>query len=446
MDSYGSKIGDRIRVRITGAAKGSSSTGSAGTTSIAERTSGAWTHYVYTNSSSVTETDSGVNVEFDAEITRAPRSSQSITTEVKELTSSGVPVGCTHFIYLGSDCVTPLPDKEPETPEKPEPPRVPVNAINGVKDAKIRVKFTGRTAGPREENTNATTLVRETDGDRNHLLYLSSLGSTGAAVDAEDIVTVEFDAVITGQFAEEGYGTTKVKQLVSGGNAGYTHYLYLGSDFISLLPEDPAEVQAAAEETISVAEAGAALPEAVGAPETEIARTVEKGSTVAIDQYDTEIDYSLVAERIEDLELETETTYTVVRDRNGEELAQFGDEDDARQYIEDNDYNPERVIVRESEPERADVDELEMLGVLNSDCESEFGRAWANGDVMLLRQDYFDADWAKGEAADLLNVSTDDLSSWPLDLVDWGEAADQRLSNEWTEISFDSETYYGRNV
>lgn len=436
MDSYGSNIGDRIRVRITGAKKGSN-TGSAGTTSIAERTSGAWTHYVYTDSRSVTKTDSGVNVEFDAEITRAPRSSQSITTEVKELIpgAGGRPVGCTHFIYLGSDCVTPL------------PPRIPVDAKNAVKGAKIRVDLTGKPTGLRELNINGTTAVQEIGGELwTHLLYLSTFGSSGAAVDAEDIVTAEFDAVITGEYGVNEYGTTEVKQLVGGTTPAYTHYLYLTSGKVSLLPENPAEVQAAAEETISVAEAGAALPEAVGAPETEIARTVEKGSTVAIDQYDTEIDYSLVTERIEDLELETETTYTVVRDRNGEELAQFGDEDEAREFIDDNDYNPERVIVRESEPDPENVEELQKLEELNADCMTEFGRSWRDGDVTLLRQDYFDADWAKGEAADLLNVSTDDLSSWPLDLVDWGEAADQRLSNEWTEISFDSETYYGRNV
>lgn len=474
MDSYDTKIGDKIRVRIKGTTRGSiisDDPSMYSTTTIGETSGGQWTHYVYLGSSSTSTADDGsVDVEFDAEITGEPRQNQSITTQVKELSPSGEASGCIHFIYLGSDCVTKLTQRSDgvyrtdteqisivraakdaqqaaDELNPPKQPRVPVDGINGRKGAKIRVKFSGMPTGPRETQINGTTIVQEIDGEKStHLLYLSSGGSTGATVTADNrVVSVEFDAEITGEYGGREFGTTEVKQLLSGDSRGYTHYVFLGSSSVSLLPEDPAEVQAATEKTISVPEAEAALLAAIKTPETD-SSPVEKGFTVSIDRYDEEINYRMVQSRIEDLESDTETTYAVTRERNGEVLETFGDADDARDYIDDNDYNPERVVVRESDPDQEDVDELEMLQVLDSDCATEFGREWNDGEVTLYREDYFDADWARGEAADTLGVQLDDLDNWPLNLIDWSNAAGDRLENNYTQIEFDGATYYGRNV
>jgi hypothetical protein len=429
MDSYSGKVGDRIRVRIKGARRGSTDKDDAGrlaTTTITEASDSQWNHYVYLASSSVTDNTvygGGVDVEFDAEITGEPRTSPAITTQVNELVN-GKTIGPAHFIYLGSPYVTKLPD---------EPKRVPVTRENGTPGTNIRVRLSGLASGSKYAETNGTTRVNTSS--YSHLIYLGGMVSQDG-----DTVTAEFDARITGAYGDSTLATTAVEEITPGGGIGFTHYLLLADEGISLLEPEPGETISL--EQASAEPAEAVLAEAVQTPK----RTIEKGDTMSIDRYDETITYREVRDRIEELELDTETTYSVVRERNGEVLADsYDDEDDARQFIEDNDYNPERVIVRETEPDAEDTEELEMLGVLNLDCESEFGRSWRDGDVMLRREDYFDSDWARDEAVATLGVNSGDLDAWPLSLVDWDEARDQRLENDYSCVPFDGTEYYGQN-
>lgn len=133
-------------------------------------------------------------------------------------------------------------------------------------------------------------------------------------------------------------------------------------------------------------------------------------------------------------ELEEEGEYDVVRLRNDEVLATFDNEEDAQKYIEDEDYNPERVVVRQQELDEDDRLELSRLQRLLSDV----------GDVddfTLYRSDYFDAAWAKGEAVSELGRI--DFDSWPLNLIDWDDAAvDRRDSYYEYSYDFDGSTYY----
>lgn len=159
---------------------------------------------------------------------------------------------------------------------------------------------------------------------------------------------------------------------------------------------------------------------------------------MAIDRYDQQIDYDDVNGRIE--ELENSRRYEVVRLRNpGDALFEDADEDACRTFIEDEDYNPERVVVRRRDLDADDSAELDRLLALKDEADGEFGEYWA-----LLREDYFDAGWAQEEAVELGAIRRAALDEWPLSLIDWDEAATQRRDDEYTEYRFDGETYYGR--
>lgn len=159
---------------------------------------------------------------------------------------------------------------------------------------------------------------------------------------------------------------------------------------------------------------------------------------MAIDRYDQQIDYDDVNGRIE--ELESEGGYEVVRLRDPDEVL-FEDDDEGacRAFIENEDYNPARVVVRRRELEDDDAAELERLRALKDEADGEFGEYWS-----LLREDYFDAGWAREEAVETGAVRRASLDEWPLNLIDWDDAATERRDDLYTEYTFDGATYYGR--
>jgi hypothetical protein len=158
---------------------------------------------------------------------------------------------------------------------------------------------------------------------------------------------------------------------------------------------------------------------------------------MAIDRYNTTIDRDEVEDRIS--ELEEEKGYDVVRLRNDEVLKTFDDEDDARQYIEDEDYNPERVTVRQQELDSDDAEELSNLRELLNDVGN-----YQRGDWTIINEDYFSEAWARDEAASELGISSYQLDNWPLSLIDWSDAAsEQRESRYPNEYTFDGQTFYG---
>lgn len=158
---------------------------------------------------------------------------------------------------------------------------------------------------------------------------------------------------------------------------------------------------------------------------------------MAINRYDQEIGYDNVMDRIE--ELEEGEGYEVVRTRNDEVLFADDDEDACRAYISDEDYNPERVIVRPAQLDDDDAAELDQLRALKYEADAEFGESW-----VILREDYFSEEWAREEALETAGISRRGLDAWPLTLIDWAEAARERRDSKYSLYSFDGEAYYGR--
>lgn len=153
-----------------------------------------------------------------------------------------------------------------------------------------------------------------------------------------------------------------------------------------------------------------------------------------IDGYNTIIGKSDVEARIE--EIEGSQGYDVVRNRNGEILETFHEEAEAEQYIEDEDFNPERVTVRRAELDEDEATELRGLKKLIEDVS-------VSSDWTLYNENYFDADWARDEARNQLPRGAD-FDSWPLSLIPWDEAAaEQRDALYPYEYTFDGVSFYG---
>lgn len=158
---------------------------------------------------------------------------------------------------------------------------------------------------------------------------------------------------------------------------------------------------------------------------------------MAIDRYDETIDDDDVDSRI--AELDDDLEYEVVRLRNDEVLFTDADEDTCRTYIEDEDYNPDKVIVRRQELDPDDAEELSRLRDLKDEAEAELGSTY-----FLARSSYFSESWARDEAAEVLGGRID-LDEWPFTEVDWSDAADARRDEQFSAtFTYDGETYYGR--
>lgn len=284
------------------------------------------------------------------------------------------------------------------------------------KGTRIRVRMDATVVGTVDRGQNGATQVRETyPGDRwTHFIYLGSKSVTGEKTGGGTI-RAEFDAKVTGNYKGGTFITTEVTET----NGGYIHYLYLDSPLVTVITDEPA--------------AAAATPAAA-----------RKEKTVSPDRSDKTITSRQVADRIGELEENTGTGYDVVRKRNGEVLESFSDAEDARQYIEDEDYNPERVIVREQEADEDDLAELAGLRELDANAGEAFGRAWRNREVTLYNQNYFDSSWARQQAENVLGSDTDTYA-WPLNLIDWSAAAEARRDERYTSVTFDDTGFYAEN-
>jgi hypothetical protein len=412
--------GTRVRVRITNAVKGQSAS-LRSTTAVRETSdAGAWTHYLYLGSGSVSVSGAigseKVTAEFDAEIAGDYQASSLGTTMVRELYRLGQPeADVIHFVYLNSPAVTILPT--PSEPPKPKPLKPKLNeaatdTAYAAGDA-IRVAFDARVMSG--SMADGATRVRQVGGGGwAHYVRLDSPGVTGDT--KLGLVHVEFSAQITGEFRAGPSITTEVRELAPDGTLGLAHSLFTKSSAITRLP--------------------AKTPSG-------------KDAAVSISGSMNEISYQQVQDRIKELEEDTATAYEVIRVRNDETLAGgYADENDARRYIEDNDYDPIRVIVRETDSDADDVQELYDLNALNEHCQSVFesiGSEW-NEESTLRSPGYFDGNWARGQAADVLGFQISDTGNWPLDLIDWDEAAVERRDADYALITFDGAEFYGANL
>ena len=156
---------------------------------------------------------------------------------------------------------------------------------------------------------------------------------------------------------------------------------------------------------------------------------------------DTEISSTDVRNRI--AELEEERRYEVYRIRNDETIGDesFDDEEAARKFIDNEDYDPARVTVRQVELDEDDQNELNDLRELDTEGNSTF-ISWGDGKI-IYSSSYFDSDWARDAAYDKTGLSTDD---WPLSEISrWSDAATSLRDQDYTRVEFAGESYYGED-
>ena len=386
---------------------------------VADRTAQQWTHFLdldYATSQRITGTrkvDGEIRAVFDAVVTGEYQAGRFTTTEVRELSSDGLFFGATHYLFTDSDAITALDEivlllssiKEPVV--KPAEP-LEKNREVCVVGRKIRVDITARINGEGLSLGTCAQVNETSTSQFTHFMYVESPLVTRG----DKMIGAKFDAVIIGPYQEDTYSTTKVREINPDGTFGNIHYLFLFSPVVTLLDEIITS------------------PEITPAPAAKKERT----KTVEIDGYTSTIDRDEVVARIE--EIDENQGFKVIRVRNGEVLETFDDEDEARQYIEDEEYDKTRVVVEEDELDEDDAEEKRKLQKLLDDVAVDSN--WT-----LYNESYFNADWAQEEARDVLGRSAN-FDSWPLDRIDWDDAAiEQRDGRFEYEYTFDGTSFYG---
>jgi hypothetical protein len=124
---------------------------------------------------------------------------------------------------------------------------------------------------------------------------------------------------------------------------------------------------------------------------------------------------SMVLDRMAELRT---SNYQVKRVRNDEVLSTFEDNIAALAFIDDNDYNPERVIVVRNGPDGNSAEELEFLRDFDRECRNDIP-GWEEGSRVYKRE-FVDETFARNRATE----KGYDLNAWPYTAVNWDRAAD----------------------
>lgn len=433
-----------------------------------------WTHFLFLGSDKVTVPGAASDeipvsgetavAEFDAVVTGDLQARPLKTTEVTEYRPDGA-FGYTHFVYLGSDCVTKLENADGTPAVLPEPDPETVYTEGDQIRVRIVGGVTGKSMSFRREGMPYLfdSTVTVTAGTALHYLYRygSGITVTGSVADAD------FTAIVGD--ADGPDGTTQVKD-----DLGYTHYVLLQSENVARV--EPAVAPAEPEPKPVLAISDEVVTFSTDAALNFAANFATSGSTIGvvpdellvqsyvnpiadedrITASDLAIESSDVLNRIAELEGRPKTSgiSAVVRrnPRPGQErvLGSFAAIADAVAFIDDNDYDRTRVgveITGGGGDRTADIDELDRLRRLNEAGRAMFGSSqWITSGVRLYEAEFFDSDWARDQAAEELNIDRDDTSSWPLSLIDWDSAAEYRRDLDYLRIQFDGENYYGVNV
>lgn len=147
------------------------------------------------------------------------------------------------------------------------------------------------------------------------------------------------------------------------------------------------------------------------------------------------IDSRDVIARIEELKpykvvRKYEFGYTVINE--------FATRDEAADFFEQEDFNPERIDIDEEEDELIELDELQKL-----EEQASSSPDWEYG-ATLVRDSYF-KEFAQDEAESLGLISDD--ASWPNTFIDW-DAASEALKMDYFSVEFgeqgNSVTYWIR--
>lgn len=144
-----------------------------------------------------------------------------------------------------------------------------------------------------------------------------------------------------------------------------------------------------------------------------------------------------VRDRIAELEEAVENAgWRVIRRSDGETLGKFPDEEDAEAFIEDEDYDPDKVQAVEDEPDEDDVTELSDLREFLEDVRRTF--IFGPRDSWELRNgDSVDSEYAENYYTDAYGEPDGGLSSY----VNWDAYADS-LTEGREYVMLDGEYYY----
>lgn len=293
---------------------------------------------------------------------------------------------------------------------------------------KVHVTVNARVTGQYTTGLDSTRTVTENEGPGQwtHLLFLSSpsiTGITGSKDQVGDVIRAEFDAEVTGGFKQAERVTTRVREL-SGGGSGFTHYLYLDSPSVTVLPE------------------------------REVPGQAKPVGGTRITPADTVFESAEVLNRIAELEDSAAVVrYRVIQKRNGQILnpvdRTLRTVADAENYLDERDYNQARFTIEPVKGPLSDEDqqELTLLKKLNEAGRDRFGSPqWVTAGVRLYSDEFFTEEWARNRAVTQLKIASYRLDEWPLSLIAWDSAVEQLLDDNYTSVGFGGQTFWGSDT
>lgn len=155
-------------------------------------------------------------------------------------------------------------------------------------------------------------------------------------------------------------------------------------------------------------------------------------------EYD-QLDREDVTRLIDEIAQNAETRYIVVRNRNDEELSSFDIERDAETFIDDNDYNRERVTIRQ-DADADSVSDLTTLRAFDEECLNDIPD-WAYGSVVYRG---INGDRARDFYDQLIPAGVD-LNASPYQFINWDEVADELQTSAESDGNYASISgTYGR--
>lgn len=432
----GIKEGDLIEADLNVQVPEGSSASRFFTTEVAELDGVRATHFLFLDSGNLTRVPDDSDRQrytgkLTMRVTGTPGAGKAGTTEVREVSKDGF-MDYTHFVYLGSESVTVIKEEKPEP--APEPAPGPSLISDRIQPGdRIQVDITGNFFSPADPGQLSTSGIREDSGSGAGFLHYLYLGSgqvqrlPGSSGSGPARYRARFTALVADTLRNGQNATTEVREILGDGSAsGCTHYVYLKSPSVTrLAPGKPAAPEP--------------VTRSVGGDRVFPGRASFESKDVL--------------NRIAELESLRASAFTITRTRTGQVITTvtgsfFPTRSAVDEYLDSQDYNPARFTVEEV-PVIRDADEeeeLRLLRELNTGGLNLFGSAaWITDSVKLFSDGSVGEDWARDQAAARLNVSLYQLDEWPLIDINWSDAAEDLLAQEYFRIDFGTVRYWGKS-